>query len=145
MMGESHFPQSADQVLDRAIAIKVATCLVGGMGYREIARELSISESRVRTVMKSELCISEMRQIANHEKDIAKATVASKARERIKKCFEVIDARLKKGDLKAVALTLRASGVFDEIETANNDTSLVVVMPGASVPSAIDVTPKDKE
>ncbi len=138
----SHFPQSGDQVLEKAIAARVATALVGGMTIADAARELGISQSRVRTVMKSDECIATMRQITNHEKDFAKARAAKKAGDLIDKCFKVIEDRLKKNDLKAVALTLKASGVFDEIENVTNDTQLMVIMPGASIPGAIDVTPK---
>lgn len=142
MNSNAHFPQSGDQVLEKAIAARVALMLVTGMTQSAIAKEIGCGLSRIGSIMKSDECIAVMRQITNHEKDFAKARAAKRAGDLIDEAFRVIKDRLKKNDLKSAALVLKASGVFDEIESVNNDTHLMVIMPGASVPGAIDITPK---
>lgn len=138
-----HFPDNPEKILERSLATKVAILLVGGHNVHRIATEIGVSDAKVKNLMKTDECIRVMRELTAHEKDFAKAKAAKHAGDLIDECFRVIKEKLKKNDLKAVSLTLKASGVFDEVEQTKNDSSIVVVMPGAQAP-AIDVTPKDE-
>lgn len=142
-----HFPDNPDKLVEKSIAARVATMLTMGANMNAISKELGISYGRIRTIMKTDECIRVIRDITNHEKEYAKAMAAQKSAALIEECFRVIKEKLKKNDLKAVSLTLKASGVFDDVEQVKNDSSLVVVMPGATLPqqhstAPIDVTPE---
>jgi hypothetical protein len=143
-----HFPDNPDKLTEKALAARVATMLTMGANRAAISKELGISYGRISTIMKSDECIRVIREITNHEKEYAKAMAAQKSAALIDECFRVIKEKLKRNDLKAVSLTLKASGVFDELEQVKNDSSLVVVMPGAVVPGSavqqsdtINITP----
>lgn len=146
-MGQNYFPPSPEKLTEDAMALKVAVGLTSGKSRNALTKELGISASRVNTLSKSDACIKHMREITNYGSNMAKAAFGAEAEKLVKECMRVIYENLKDNNLAAAHLALKALKVFDESEQIQNDSKLVVVMPGAVVPGSrpIDVTPTEDD
>ncbi len=141
-MGQNYFPPDPEDVVEEAIATKVAVLAVGGKTFTQIAKELSIPTSRAKKILASDECLRRVREIETEVMQSAKARIRSGVGRLAGEVVRVLEKHLKENNLQAVAPALKILGFSDQ-EVAQTDQKLVIVMPGTDTKPVVNVTPKE--
>lgn len=134
-----HFPDKPEVVLDDALAVKAAILSLGGLPKAKIAKELSISTSRLDTLIKRPEFINTLRKLEAEAFGAARVKIRVGVAKLADKILKVLEQHLDDGNLKAVMPTLKVLKLLDD-SPEQADTSITVILPTSNRP--INVTPK---
>lgn len=139
-MPGGHFPEHGTDVVEDALATKVAILLVTGKNISQISKELGISRDRIRTLMDSDECIRGVRKLEEEGLRAAKVMIRLGVSKIAKKVLDVIEHHLDNNNLQAVAPALKILG-FTENDAPQADQSITVILPKLDSNGSINITP----
>lgn len=129
-----------DKVVEVEILTKqVAAALIGGATQSEAAKQLAIPLSTVRRIAATPEFKELLAKVGDEELAPVLAATKTKLARLANTAIKVVEYHLKENNLEAAKLILKAIGLEKPEEQRVGDTTLTVVLPGASETNVIEV------
>lgn len=120
------------------VAQQVGLKLAALQTQAEIGEEMGLSQQQISRISKTEACQRMLEELQDGARKQAKASMAQKAPELLKKAYYALEKSLQEGKVEGVKLVFKALGVIDDDKQEQGDTVLHVTMPH-SIEKVIDV------
>jgi len=125
--------QTAEPVVTSTILVpKVLALVIAGQNKTQIKKALKISPALLNQILESD----EYRKLAEQQPREGLLPIISETKAAIgqllTKAVSVLDHNLDEGDLQAAITVFKLNGLMDEASREQGDTSITVVLPGAS-------------